>query len=74
MKAARAQLADVRYRGRFQVRGRRGLNRMRFTGRLRGRPLASGAYMLEAVATDRAGPDVRSPPAVALQDRVAPAP
>ena len=43
------------YRGRFQVPGRRGLNRMRFTGRLRGRPLAQGTYILEAVATDRAG-------------------
>jgi len=42
-------------RGRFQVRGRRGLNRMRFTGRLRGRPLPAGAYILEAVAFDRAG-------------------
>jgi hypothetical protein len=42
-------------RGRFQVRGRRGLNRMRFTGRLRGRPLPDGNYVLEAVATDRAG-------------------
>jgi hypothetical protein len=42
-------------RGRFQVRGRRGLNRRRFTGRLRGRPLPVGAYILEAVAVDRAG-------------------
>lgn len=42
-------------RGRFQVRGYAGLNRMRFTGRLRGRPLAPGAYILEAVATDPAG-------------------
>ena len=41
--------------GRFQVHGRRGLNRMRFTGRLRGRPLPQGTYILEAVATDRAG-------------------
>jgi hypothetical protein len=40
---------------RFQVRGRRGLNRMRFTGRIRGRPLGKGAYTLTAVATDRAG-------------------
>ena len=42
-------------RGRFQVHGRRGPNRMRFTGRLRGRPLPAGAYILEAVAVDRAG-------------------
>jgi hypothetical protein len=40
-------------RARFQVRGRRGLNRMRFTGRLHGRALPEGAYVLEAVATDR---------------------
>jgi hypothetical protein len=41
--------------GRFQVRGRRGLNRMRFTGRIRGRALAGGVYTLTAVAVDRAG-------------------
>jgi hypothetical protein len=40
---------------RFLVRGRRALNRMRFTGRIRGRPLGEGAYTLTAVATDRAG-------------------
>ena len=40
---------------RFRVRGRRGLNRMRFRGRVRGRTLAPGAYTLTAVATDRAG-------------------
>ena len=40
---------------RFQVRGRRGLNRMRFTGRIRGRALAEGAHTLAAVAVDRAG-------------------
>jgi hypothetical protein len=28
---------------------------MRFTGRIRGRPLGEGAYTLTAVATDRAG-------------------
>jgi hypothetical protein len=50
-------------RGRFQVRGRRGLNRMRFTGRVRGRPLADGGYLLSGVAVDRAGR--RSGPAVA---------
>jgi hypothetical protein len=42
-------------RRRFQVRGRRGLNRMRFTGRIRGRALAAGSYTLTAVAHDRAG-------------------
>jgi hypothetical protein len=41
--------------GRFSVRGRRGLNRLRFTGRVRGRALDLGAYFLEAVAVDRAG-------------------
>ena len=42
-------------RVRFQVRGRRGLNRMRFSGRIRGRALADGAYTLTAIAVDRAG-------------------
>lgn len=41
--------------GRFAVRGRRGLNRLRFSGRVRGRPLAPGAYLLRAVAVDRGG-------------------
>jgi hypothetical protein len=41
--------------GRLSTRGRRGLNRLRFSGRIRGRPLAEGAYVLEAVAVDRAG-------------------
>jgi hypothetical protein len=41
--------------GRFVVRGRLGLNRLRFSGRVRGRPLAPGAYVLRAVAVDRAG-------------------
>lgn len=41
--------------GRFAVRARRGLNRLRFSGRVRGRALAPGAYTLRAVAVDRAG-------------------
>ena len=41
--------------GRFSARGRRGLNRLRFSGRVRGRPLAEGAYVLAALAVDRAG-------------------
>jgi hypothetical protein len=41
--------------GRFSVRGRRGANRLRFTGRLRGRALPAGAYRLTAQATDRDG-------------------
>jgi hypothetical protein len=40
--------------GRFSVRARRGLNRFRFSGRLRGRPLAPGGYVLRAIAVDRA--------------------
>jgi hypothetical protein len=41
--------------GRFSVRGRRGTNRLRFTGRLRGRALPAGPYRLTAQATDRDG-------------------
>jgi hypothetical protein len=41
--------------GRFAVRGRRGLNRLRFTGRVRGRRLEPGGYVLRTVAVDRAG-------------------
>ena len=41
--------------GRFSVRGRRGLNRLRFTGRLRDRALPVGAYRLTAQAIDRDG-------------------
>ena len=37
----------------LSVRGRRGLNRLRFSGRLRGRPLAPGPYRLLAQAIDR---------------------
>ena len=52
---ARLPVGTAPQRGRFQVRGRRGLNRMRFTGRLRGRPLPDGSYILTAVAMDRRG-------------------
>ena len=41
--------------GHFTLRGRRGLNRLRFSGRVRGRALAAGAYVLSAVAVDRGG-------------------
>jgi hypothetical protein len=41
--------------GRFSVRGRRGPNRLRFTGRLRGRALPAGPYRLTAQATDGNG-------------------
>ena len=58
-------------RARFQVRGRRGLNRMRFTGRIRGRPLPEGTYILTAVATDRVG---RSSAPSAARFRIARAP
>ena len=43
--------------GRFSVRARRGLNRLRFSGRLRGRPLAPGGYVLRAIASDRGRPE-----------------
>jgi hypothetical protein len=52
---ARLPVGTAPQRGRFQVRGGRGLNRMRFRGRIRGRPLPDGAYILTAVATDRRG-------------------
>jgi hypothetical protein len=52
---ARLPVGTEPHRGRFQVRGRRALNRMRFTGRIRGRRLPEGAYILTAVATDRRG-------------------
>jgi hypothetical protein len=51
----RFQVTPGPERVRFQVRGRRGLNRMRFSGRIRGRALAEGSYTLTAVAVDRAG-------------------
>jgi hypothetical protein len=41
--------------GRFSVRGRKGRNRLRFTGRLRGRALPPGAYRLTAQAIGRDG-------------------
>jgi hypothetical protein len=47
--------------GHFSIRGRRGLNRLRFTGRVRGLPLPAGRYRLTAQAIDRAG--LASPPA-----------
>jgi hypothetical protein len=40
--------------GRFSARAKRGVNRFRFSGRLRGRPLAPGGYVLRAIAVDRA--------------------
>jgi hypothetical protein len=46
---------------RFSIPGRRGLNRLRFSGRLRGRALPAGSYRLRAVATDRN--HLSSPPA-----------
>ena len=53
--------------GRFSVRGRRGINRFRFTGRLRGRALPAGPYRLTAQATDRSG---RASPPVDVGFRV----
>jgi hypothetical protein len=53
--------------GRFSARGRRGLNRLRFSGRVRARPLAPGAYVLQAVAVGRAG---RKSAAIAVRFRI----
>lgn len=53
--------------GRFSVRGRRGANRLRFTGRLRGRALPAGPYRLTAQATDGNG---LSSPAVSAAFRL----
>jgi hypothetical protein len=49
--------------GRFSIRARKGLNRFRFSGRLRGRALPTGHYRLAAHAIDRTG--LISPPASA---------
>jgi hypothetical protein len=54
--------------GRFSVRGRRGLNRLRFTGRLRARPLPAGSYRLLAQASARDGED-SAPAAIAFRIR-----
>jgi hypothetical protein len=51
----RFRIAPGGARLRFQVRGHRGLNRMRFSGRVRGRPLTADDYTLTAIATSRAG-------------------
>ena len=59
-----SQPATVRFsvapggpRMRFQARGRRGPNRARFGGRIRGRRLTAGDYELTAVARGRTGLD-----------------
>jgi hypothetical protein len=59
-----SQPATVRFsvapggpRLRFQMRARRGLNRIRFSGRIRGRRLPEGDYALTAVARGRTGLD-----------------
>ena len=44
-----------------------GLNRLRFSGRMRGRPLAEGPYVFEAAAVDRAG---RESTAIAVRFRI----
>jgi hypothetical protein len=49
--------------GRFSIRARRGLNRLRFSGRLHGRALPPGPYRLTAQAIQREGP--ASPPSSA---------
>ena len=45
----------VSLRRRFSVRGRKGPNRLRFSGRIGGRRLAAGAYRLLATAVGRRG-------------------
>jgi hypothetical protein len=47
-------------RGSFSYRGRAGRNRIRFTGRLRRKPLAAGSYRLVAVAKDASGRSTRT--------------
>lgn len=42
-------------RGSFAYSGAQGSNRFRFTGRMSGRGLAAGRYVLSAVAVDAAG-------------------
>jgi hypothetical protein len=59
----RFRIAPGAERLRFHVRGRRGLNRLRFTGRVRGRRLPAADFTLTAVATSRGGLD--SAPATA---------
>jgi hypothetical protein len=45
------------------------VNRLRFSGRVRGRQLAPGGYVLEAVAVDRAG---RTSAPTAVRFRIGP--
>jgi hypothetical protein len=66
-------LRRLPYRGHFQVRGRRGVNRMRFTARLRGRALPRGSYLLDGVATDRSG-RMSAPAAVRFRTVARPTP
>jgi hypothetical protein len=54
-RAARRCTRYSTVRGSFTHAGNAGLNRFRFTGRLRGRKLRVGAYRLALVATDAAG-------------------
>lgn len=57
---ARFRVTPGGERLRFQVRGRRGVNRVRFSGRIRGRSLAAGSYTLTGTAVNRTG--LRSAP------------
>ena len=47
--------AYVTVKGSFDAKAKMGVNRFRFTGRLRNRSLGTGAYQLVAIATDTAG-------------------
>ena len=42
-------------KGSFTHKGKAGANKLRFTGRLRGRKLRRGAYVLAATSKDAAG-------------------
>ncbi len=51
----RASHCDLTLRGSFRHAGKAGANQLRFTGRLRGRKLARGSYVLTATSKDPAG-------------------
>jgi hypothetical protein len=56
IRVARRRAGRLRFlKGALRQRGHAGSNRLTFPGRLRGRPLKPGRYVLVAVATDAAG-------------------
>ena len=54
-RRARRCTRYLKQRGSFSHDGKRGKNRFKFTGRMRGRKLRPGRYRLVATATDAAG-------------------